>query len=300
MRKFIKLFLGSLFAGSVFIFSVIHILDQSLFKNSESLPFQKINKFYSPENEFKLAILGSSKAEGNYIPSILGSAAKTQNFGLPGTGNKIWYHMLSDELQNTFKRKIIVNIDLTRKPIKRGKDFNYTYYLKLPKNTELYKALEDSTKAELLPSPLFYFGSIKGFISESLKDHLNFETISEQGFKGKTKSLNDKQFESHLENINFIEVEFDESIWTETLKKIRNSDDTIYFVLAPVYKEKVQNLNYTKFKTELEQLVKSCQNAYFYDFSSSVNDKNLFYDPNHLNYNGAVKFSKMLKDSILD
>jgi len=274
------------------------LLEKTLFKNSETLPYQKTAKFYSSKKDLNLLILGSSRAEGNYIPSILNPNGQAQNFGLPGTGNKIWYHMLVDELSNSFSRKVIVNIDPARKPINNGQDYNYSYYLKLPKNSNLYSALNKSTKAKLLPNPLFYLGSVKGFIAESLKDYANLTSITDHGFKGNTNSLSKKQFESLLEDTESFRVGFNGNLWKSTFERIENSKDTVYFVLAPIYEKRLQQIDYSAFKFELKQLSKSYQQIKFYDFSNSIKEKQLFYDPEHLNYKGAVNFSKMLKDSI--
>ena len=160
MKKFLKLLFSVLIAGLCLTLIIIYVMDKAVFEKSETLPFQKIDKYYSSDRKFNMGILGSSRAQGNYVPSILNSRGSVQNFGLAGTGNKIWYYMLLDELKNSISRKIVVNVDLTRKPIEQGPDFNYSYYLKLPKNSDLYAALKNTTKSELLPSPLFYFGSI--------------------------------------------------------------------------------------------------------------------------------------------
>ena len=300
MKKFLKLLFSVLIAGLCLTLIIIYVMDKAVFEKSETLPFQKIDKYYSSDRKFNMGILGSSRAQGNYVPSILNSRGSVQNFGLAGTGNKIWYYMLLDELQNSSSMKLIVSIDLSAKPIKNGKDFDYNYYLKLPRKTKLYEALEPATKGQMLPKPIFYFGVMKGFSAESLKDYINLTNINDNGFKGKTNTISQEQFQTLVGKQSSIKVKFDSDLWKKTFEKIKTSQDTVYFVLAPSYNKIIERINYTEFKDGMEELASNYPTVYFYDFSNSINEKNLFYDPEHLNYKGAVKFSTMLKDSIFN
>ncbi|MFC2148536.1 hypothetical protein ACFLR9_08220 [Bacteroidota bacterium] len=262
------------------------------------MPHEKVAKFYSSKKAINLIILGSSRAEGDFVPSILESNNRGYNFGLPGTGNKIWYYLLLDELDNSISRKVIVNIDLSNHPIPEGEDYNYNYYLKLPKGTNLYSSLEVSTKSNILPYPLYYFGSLKGFISESLKDYVNLTTVTNNGFKGNTNVLSKKQFEALSNSVDSVNMEFNKKLWQDTFQRISESNDTVYFVLAPTFNTNLKYINYSNFKSGMLKLSQKYTKVEFYDFSNSINDQSLFYDPNHLNYNGAMKFSEMLKDSL--
>ena len=298
MTKFIKLFVYLIVLSTVVIFMILTILEKTLFEKSETLPHEKIARFYSPKKPINLIILGSSRAEGNYVPDILESNNRGYNFGLPGTGNKIWYYMLLDELDNSISRKVIVNIDLSEYSIQEGEDYNYNYFLKLPKGTNLYASLEASTKSKILPYPLYYFGSLKGFISESLKDYINLTTVTNNGFKGNTNVLSIKQFEAIANNDYSVNIRFNEKLWHDTFQRISESNDTVYFVLAPTFYSNLKNIDYANFKSGMLKLSQKYTKVEFYDFSNSINNQSLFYDPYHLNYNGAITFSEMLKDSI--
>ncbi|SMG20200.1 hypothetical protein [Arenibacter troitsensis] len=298
MTKFIKLLVHVMVFGTVAIFIILTILEKTLFEDSETLPHEKVTKFYSSNRTVKLLILGSSRGEGDFIPSILETNRKGYNFGLPGTGNKIWYYMLLDELDNSISRKVIVSIDLTEYPIQEGEDYNYNYYLKLPKNTHLYASLETSTKTKILPYPFFYFGNLKGFVSESLKDYINLTTITENGFKGNTNVLSTRQFETISSDVDSINIRFNEKLWLDTFERISKSNDTVYFVLAPTFHSYLKHLDYSNFKNNMQELSQKYSKVKFYDFSNSIHHRKLFYDPIHLNYNGAITFSEMLRDSI--
>lgn len=300
MTKFIKLFVYVIVFGTVGIFMTLTILEKTLFEKSETLSYEKVAKFYSSKKSINLLILGSSRGEGNFIPSILESNNAGYNFGLPGTGNKIWYYMLLDELDNSISRKVIVNIDLTEHPIQEGEDYNYNYYLKLPKGTNLYASLEPSTKTKILPYPLFYFGSLKGFISESLKDYINLTSVTDNGFKGNTNALNTKQFETIANSVGSVAVRYNEKLWLDIFQRISKSNDTVYFVLSPTFFSSLQQIDYANFKNNMQKYSKKYSKVKFYDFANSIDNRNLFYDPNHLNYNGAIKFSEMLRDSIIN
>ncbi len=68
----------------------------------------------------------------------------------------------------------------------------------------------------------------------------------------------------------------------------------LILVNAPKYKyyrEMVPQIVLTDFNKIVKQITSSNTNVVFYDFSSALNDSTLFYDTDHLNTNGAEKFS---------
>lgn len=298
MKKFIKLLLLVLGFGFIMILGIIIIFEKTLFEKSDTLAYEKISRFYSLNNQDGIVIFGSSRAEGNFIPSLLGENSKTYNYGLPGTGNKMWYYMLLDELDNSISHKVIINIDLQKKPIAVGEDYNYNYYLKLPKNTKLYSSLDIKTKTSLIPYPFYYFGTIKGFISESLKDHISLTAKTDNGFKGNTNSISQVQFDEIINNSEAIQVQFKEELWRNLFNRISESNDEVFFVLTPTFPRYLEKIDFTNFKKNITKLSEKYSNIKFYDFSNSIKNQNLFYDPNHLNYRGAMKFSNILKDSL--
>lgn len=299
MAKFLKLLISLLAISSALLCVTVFLLNTFLFEKSDTLPFKKVERFYSSSEKFNLEILGSSRAEACYIPSILDPAGYAYNFGLSGTGNKIWYYMLLDELQNATSRKIIVNIDRAENPIDSGSDYNYNFYLEVPQSSELYSGLTQETRSSISPIPFYYFGSTKFFLSESLKDIISLTSITDNGYKGKTGDLTEAQFDSYSDDSPPYEVDYDEKKWEDLSEKIASSKDTVFFVFAPVFESHITPNNYTNFKKKISELTHRYSNLYFFDFSESLPDRNLFYDPYHLNHKGATKFTEMLRDSIL-
>ena len=135
-------------------------------------------------------------------------------------------------------------------------------------------------------------------MSESLKDYINLTTITENGFKGNTNVLSTRQFETISSDVDSINIRFNEKLWLDTFERISKSNDTVYFVLAPTFHSYLKHLDYSNFKNNMQELSQKYSKVKFYDFSNSIHHRKLFYDPIHLNYNGAITFSEMLRDSI--
>lgn len=296
MRTFITYFFWLLTTTVGLTLAAIILLEATLINDSDRIGANKVDKFYSAIEKYDCAILGSSRARGCYVPSVLNAQNRCFNFGLKGTGNKIWYYMLLDELSNPTGRRIIVNVD--RGAIKDGEDFNYNNYLKAPKASNLYRALEHETKSEILPWPLYYFGNMKSFIAETVKEKVAITTVSDNGFVGMINAFKEVEFNAvQKRSVNF-SATFEEKEWKDLFDRIGASKDTVIFVIAPVYKSRIEKKDYEDLERGLSDMARSYHNIAFYDMAGSVVEKKLFHDPYHLRMKGAISFSKMLRDSI--
>lgn len=298
MIRFLLLNIKIIAWSTLLLLLLIGIFNFLLINRAEALPMNKLHIFYEKDPPWNYVILGSSKAESNFEPSIISETGDCFNFGLPGTGNKIWYYMLMDELENQKANKVIVNVDLSKSAILNGNDFNFNYYSKIPKNSNLYSALSPETKEKILRFPFYFFGNLKSLISESLKDYISLTTVNKQGFRGNLNKLNEDEFRRILQDTLNFETQFEESTWIKTFNQIEKSNDTIYFVLSPLYQSNWNSIDYEYFRKKMKHYAEAYDQIFFLDFTKAITDKNLFYDAHHLNYAGAAFFSAQVKDSI--
>lgn len=125
---------------------------------------------------------------------------------------------------------------------------------------------------------------------EDRKKCLTDEEIYEYRKNYKKSSLQKKKFKETIkENIH---------IFDKMMKLLTNINKNmkIYLVMVPVYQEDINNIN----KTEFNKIINKFKEKYnfefldFYKYKEISSNKKYFYDMDHLNYDGATEFTKIL------
>ena len=269
-------------------------MEKLLFNPSSTLGTNKVATSVSIKGHpYSTVILGDSRAESDYIPSTLDSNAF--NFGLSGTGNKLWRAPLEHEcIHYPEKRRLIVNLDIFQHP-GDGQDYRPTYYLKVQARNPIYDALADTTKARLTNWPWWYIGQMRYFLRESLKDRMGDGDL--RGYKPNRHHLSDAEFELGMPTHHF-NAPFHADRWEPIFEMIDSSGDEVFFVVAPIHHSRLQYLNLDSLDRAMEQATSRYPHIHYLNLSTSVVEKELFYDPLHLNQQGAERFSALLRDTL--
>ncbi len=277
---------------------------------------EKTGKYYRMnysiyETDAQMVIFGSSRANRNYIPSIL--AKKTgfscYNAGVQGEG--ILYSTAIEEmmLKRYSPNVIILNIDpeMLRKfdPFYDRLADLLPYYddhkeimrkfINLKGNWESFKLLLETYRynSKILHLMRYLFIHQKDYNGfRPLYGHINYSANIDYSniqsfFNNKSKFL----------DANFVDI-FEEFVRNAILKKSK-----LIFCISPNYFPIGGRLNYLKYSASF-RCMDSIAAKYKIPIVDLSNDpkfifkNNLFYDLSHLNNKGAEFFSKELADSI--
>lgn len=261
------------------------------FLGDEQLIIKKI-KYLKKQNQVKTLILGSSHIETSYI-------ADEEEFNL-GTSSQDLY--TSYKLYEKFNTKHLENVVLSYSNFSpwshlvRGLSSDYTIYFKL---------LADIDYEEKLYAKKYNL---------YLKEFLNVSYIYNQYKKMKVEDSYRGNFTNYPNDYKELTSEMKETILKAENRRrdcfekyvLRLINDTamrnqnLYFVITPQGKELREILaeKGEMFK-ELYEITEKYNHIHIIDlYDSPLFEKSDFYDWQHLNYNGALKLTKIVKEKI--
>jgi hypothetical protein len=291
----------------VAVLIIIFLLDKltgiilgHLYQTSTNDAIYKIRYSFTQTNE-DILIFGPSRAQHHYIPDTLtkGTKLKAYNCGLGGQPIAFSLVQISETLKR-YNPKIIIldippDISLARDPDPRLSVLNPYFH----KDTLVRQVLlNNSSRFEKLKF-IFSTYPYNGMIAEIILSLVYDPKVSVKGFIPIYGSKTDddeirREGTDPLKEIPAIQLEYLQRI-TELCQR---NNVNLWLVISPLY-----NITQQEKKTiqDLKDYANK-NNVRLMDFSKSwaFNDNILFRDNLHLNIDGAIKFTAMVRDSILN
>ncbi len=298
--NFKKFFLRIILPLSVVITSSSYILfsifeKEIILKNDRS-GLYKINRFITSESKEEIPILGSSRAEMAFIPSII--SKNSYNYGLSGTRDNVHLALLDLELKKKRNTPIIVNFD----PWGMGEDIgdirNYLFNADVPQIKEL---LGDEYKIQFRLPILKYFGYYENYIKGYIDYKLSKSTEQFNGEKFEYDSLPAEVFYRQVESRKEKEAIFenDSNYEQKLYSLLSNTDRKIVFVVTPCHKSFFDALVNLDEEISFLQKLASFNNVLVLDYGQEEYADKEYFDITHLNYKGAKRFSEKLKKDLI-
>ena len=272
------------------------IFEKKIILANESCGAYKINRIINNTDTNEIAIFGSSRAEASFIPEILGNAYF--NYGLEGTQENVMLFFIREECKKKKHTPVIANIDLDGINTKLGDISNYLYN----SDDEGIKQLLGDKYEPYFSIPFIkYLGQFENYLRYYLNNRIQLTKYANKGaFIDKIvlpqKVMNELIAYRKKNQDVFLHEPDLKSNFFETV--ISNSDRKFIFVIPPYHSCFFSNYkNPEEAQTFINEL-RSLHNVRVFDFSNVIYPDSLFINTTHLNYNGAVRFSKELKDSL--
>jgi len=314
MKKYIIKIALFLICPLAITFTLDVIISNQL-KNVKDFPCENEvwNDIYSSSINAKIAILGSSRAWVHFDPKIINDSLNTQCYNLGEDGSNILLQYLRYKEYTAFNphpKLVIISIDMwSLKNYDNGYPTN-RYYPYMLWNTRMHENLKKFNKEGYNKSK-FFLPMLRYLSVNQLKlvfnnprtpyfaafnksfELNNFGKLRYNGFKG--MKLHWKKNDSLVPLKNY-EVNIDYSlIYTmETLiKELQQDSINVIMVYSPEYK-KGQSI--TKNRNEVFSIFEEISDKFnipIYDYSDSLvsERRELFYNVQHLNKDGATIFT---------
>ncbi len=272
--------------------------ERKIILGNESCGAYKINRIINRTDVTEIPIFGSSRAEASFVPEILGS--NYFNYGLEGTQENVMLFFLREECSKRYKQSpmIIVNIDLDGINTKSGDLANYLYNAD---HEGVKQLMADRYEAHYSIPFIKYIGQFENYFRYYLNNRMQLTKYSDKGaFIDKVvlpKKIMDELIEYRRKNQ---DVFLHEPELKKEFFKVINAfrERQFVFVIPPYHSCYFTNYkNPEDAKTFVNEL-KTLPNVKVFDFSSVIYPDSLFINTTHLNYNGAVRFTKEFKDSL--
>lgn len=292
-KYFIKYVFKLILLVSIISLPLNYIFEsQIIFKTNISGAY-KVNKILSKETNNEIPIFGSSRALSNYVPSKIGS--NIYNYGINGTGSKVWIFFLKNELQKSNNNSIIINFDINGFNNYLGDVRNY-----IPNYNSTKPLFEKRSIVYSIPV-LKYYGFYFHYLKDYLQNRFNYTKITEKGGSFLSSNNIPDKFNFNISNRKLPKDSFvrNENHINQIIELIQHTDRKIYFVISPYHKSYLDEfVNYNSYEEFIAQF-KDFKNIFFIDLKKMDLDDSMFFNSTHLNFSGATLFSDVLKDSLL-
>jgi len=266
-----------------------------ILKNSISGAY-KVNRIINELHPDEVAMIGSSRMEGGLIPDILGK--NYFNYGLNGTKDNVSLFFLNEETKKNKTTPIIINIDIGGLNNSMGYILYYLYNIN-------YQPVRDIVAEQ--DKPYYHIPFIKyyGYYELYLKDYLTAKIeLTKYSNKGASIEKNILLLQKFSEEVKQREntpaaFNVDPNLGSRLISIVTSHlNRKFIFVVAPchpscfsMYKNESDEIKYLNF-------LKTYKNVRVFNFSKDHYPDSLFFNTEHLNYNGAIKYSKALRDSL--
>jgi hypothetical protein len=283
---------------SIVLFLVIDIISGvfifELFKNSKSGIVLK-EKMIFFESDSDLLILGSSRAAFQYVPEVFEKnlSMSSYNAGREGTGIFFEYAVLIATLERYTPRAIILDVDF-RDVYDRGGDFGADVFTQLSPYYGLVNNEFDQYISRKPYDRFFYQSSLIKYNNKILNiftANISNNDKTVKGFKplvgnwdGVIKPM-DEEFNYSEELVNTIE---------RFLRKTKENNIDLTLVISPTHKVIPDD-----FIAIIDSIAsRNGIRLLNYMNHEELNKVEYFYDLEHLNYEGALKFSEILSENL--
>ena len=296
-RFMIRLFLPLLVVLCIMCYGFTYLFEQQIILGSEISGAHKINRNINYLDANEIPMFGSSRAQGSFIPDSIGKGFF--NYGMDEAGYNVMLMMLTEECKKQKNSPLIIlNFDMEGLRSAVGDLANYMYNADY---APVRKLLQEKYKAYYSIPVIKYFGQFEIYAKYYLNDKMNLTKYTNRGASIEKNVLPEKKFLEMVDDRRkYVTTFSNEPALEKGLFKILKDNPSRHFVfiVSPYhqsYFEKYSNLQEAKqFLVSMEAF----PNVTIFDFSSRVYPDDHFMNTTHINYKGALVFSKDLKDSL--
>jgi hypothetical protein len=293
LKILLPLILAISLAGAVFDY----LFTRQIIMNSEITGAYKVNRIIKETHPDEIPIFGSSRAEGCFIPDSIG--ANYFNYGMSGSKYDVTLFFLEEECR---KKKdtpyIILNLDLEGLSYGLGDMGNY-----IPNSS--YAPVQlltgEEYKAVYRVPFIRYYGRFESYTRDYLNNRIQLTKIADKGSSVEKNALTAKQFGEVVEQRRSTATTFknDSALQQKLMNIIAQSPGRFFvFVISPYHSSYFEQYSNRQEAQAFLISLRAMKNVKVFDFSKMPLSDSLFFNTSHLNYKGAVVFSRQVRDSL--
>jgi len=191
----------------------------------------KVNRILSKTEKNEIPIFGSSRAEGNFVPSII-EREHCFNYGISGTQANIWLFFLEQELKKEKNTPIIINFDLGGLNYSDGNIGNYIPNWSSMKNTL-------TNKGEFYYNIPFikYYGQYERYFKFYINEKINLTKTTDNGGSFEKNKLTKSKFNELIYKRENTKSSFNlnKQLLSKFNKLINSTSRNIILVVSPYH-----------------------------------------------------------------
>ncbi len=270
-------------------------------QHSESLAAGRIARLRGARDPQEIALFGSSKAESDYVPSILGKGV--YNYGLAATGLNVTNWLLKIELRRQTRQPVIIDL-VQWTVVEFGDPRNY---IPGSRDRDIRQFLNESGQWRwyyAIPG-LRYFGAWDWYVKGLISDRVSLTKRMDHGFSVNLDEppWNREIFQTKVSERLALNYPFD----IDDRQKVRLAglirsapNRQFVLVLAPLHKAFfAHNDGSVALRRELREMQAELPNLHVIDMTHVDYPDSYYADTAHLNQAGAEVFSRQLHDRLV-
>ncbi len=296
-----KYFLLKYFLPAFALFAIVasifvYIFEKKVILGADINGAYKVNRIINTTPKDEIAILGSSRAEGAFVPSLLG--ATFFNYGLSGAQDDVILFFLNEEVNKNKTTPILINFDPEGLDSSIGDISYYLYDASYPP----VKQLLGTNYKWLYGLPVVkYYGSFEIYTKYFLNYKLQLTKATDRGGNFEKNVLTENKFKDLIaERLETKTVFKNDTALSEKLLAIIKShpERKFVFVLSPCHSSYFVNFENVNKLYDYLNYLQQFKNVAVIDMSKMPYPDSLYVNTTHVNYAGAKLFSTQLSDSL--
>lgn len=273
-----------------------YCFEQEIILKPGGSPSYKVNRIITQSNKNEISIFGSSRAEQDLDPKILG--ANYYNYGLASLQDSAILFFVSEELNKHKKTPIIINFDYHGKNTEIQNVDTYIYNIDY---SPVKKIVSRKDKYYYHIPFVKYYGLYEFYLKNYIGRRFSSLWYQYEGALIYKKSLPKDEFRSAViqrerQSNEFVNHDYYRKELTSLINS--NSNRKFIFLVAPYHSSFFVKFNGENRALSFLTYLKSFKNVRVINCSRSIFSEDLFFDSIHLNYRGALKYSAMIRDSL--
>jgi|TARA_B110000467_G_scaffold163324_1_gene189010 hypothetical protein len=255
----------------------------------------KVNRILSKTEKNEIPIFGSSRAEGNFVPSII-EGENCFNYGISGTQANIWLFFLEQELKKQKHTPIIINFDLGGLNYSDGNIGNY-----IPNWSSTKNILTNKGEFYYEIPFIKYYGQYERYFKFYMNEKINLTKVTDNGGSFEKNKLTTSKFNElvHKRENTKSSFKLNKQLSAKFNKLITSTSRSIVLVVSPYHVSYFNQFENIEMANKYLSSLSERENIRIIDLRNYIIDDNMFLDTSHLNYEGAIKFTRRMKEELL-
>ncbi len=297
-----RLFLLRILLPLILIIGVAGVLftyffEKEIILKNQSCGAYKVNRIMHETHPDEIPIFGSSRAEGSFLPDSLGP--KYFNYGINGTKYDVTLFFLDEECRKHKTNEwVVLNFDLDGLLNGVGDISNF-----IPNSD--YPPLKKLLGKEFMPyfnlPFLKYYGRFETYARSYMSGRIELTKVNNKGAVLDKNVMPEKEFESLVNERKSLPTTFtcDPALKQKFFETIaRNTNMNFVIVISPYHWSYFEKYANPGDAAQFLDSLKSYRNVRVLDFSKMELADSLFLNTTHINFKGALRFNRQLRDSL--
>jgi len=265
--------------------------------NCELCGAYKVNRMINEVHAAEIPVIGSSRAEGGFIPDTLGT--NYFNYGLSGTRFDVALFLLQQECRKPKPGvPIIIELDLEGLYYETG---DVAYYIPNAGDAYVRRLMGKSYEPYFTVPLVRYYGRFENYYRDYLNNKLQLTRAANKGAALEKNVLTPAEFgrlvaQRKSERSTF----YVDAALADSLRTLiaAHKERTFIFVVAPYHSSYYSSFKDIGPADSFMSMLRAYSNAVVLDYGQMPLGDSLFFNTSHVNYQGAIAFSHALRDTL--